>query len=621
MRIAFIDHSFHQKTGSSGFFIEILGGLGTVDLLLDENWRNGGSPWLTTFDPGLYDLVVVWQAHEALRHLPGDRGNIVFVPMYDAMEWQGRFFWRQEFARARVLSFSWRLSEEMRRLGMEHRTVQYYPDPDTFNPVQHGPTPVGFFWERTPALPEEKVIGLARAGGLKRLTIHGARSPHGAVFDAAHQIEITRTGWFDSRQSFLDVLGRHSVFFASRPLEGIGMGFLEAMAMGQCVVAPNAPTMNEYIANGTTGLLYGPGGWRSSFDLSHAADMGARARESVAKGHARWQEGLPATLDFVAGTAKAPVRRRSTGSLTPRAAVGSPRLSVITVCRNAANLIAGTIESVLSQDFPGVEYVIVDGASDDGTLAVVDRYGDRITRVPSEPDGGPFHAMNRALGHVNGEYVLFMNAGDSFMGSDALSRLFANLPDGTDVVFGHHLHRSGDGVDRLRLAADFELTWRRLKRGDVFDDWLSGIPCHQSTAVRTELLRRLGLDTRYRIAADLDLLFRARAAGARFHNADELVAIYVQGGLSSRNRKLCESEWRVIATTHSDTIPAEWPHAELHGRRLTRLSTAVLRTVNDLLDVLGRIAERPGLLGRGTGAILRSPVTKALWRIVRPLLR
>ena len=106
-----------------------------------------------------------------------------------------------------------------------------------------------------------------------------------------------------------------------------------------------------------------------------------------------------------------------------------------------------------------------------------------------------------------------------------------------------------------------------------------GIPAHQATAVRRTLLARLGFDTRYRIAADHDLLFRARRDGARFFNCDELIAVYVRGGRSLGDFARCRAEWTAIARAHGD--PAA---AERFGRTMALHDSAALRLLRRLIQ-------------------------------------
>lgn len=114
------------------------------------------------------------------------------------------------------------------------------------------------------------------------------------------------------------------------------------------------------------------------------------------------------------------------------------KISVITVTFNAAAVLERTVQSVLGQTFPQVEYVVIDGASADGTLAILERYRDSIALLRSEPDRGIYDAMNKAIGLATGDYLLFMNAGDVFAGPDSLMHLAAaaSTVPGEQVIFG-----------------------------------------------------------------------------------------------------------------------------------------------------------------------------------------
>ena len=133
------------------------------------------------------------------------------------------------------------------------------------------------------------------------------------------------------------------------------------------------------------------------------------------------------------------------------AAVAAPKITVATVVYNGVAAVARTIDSTLAQDHPDVEIVVIDGGSNDGTQAVVARYGPAIDCFVSEPDRGIYDAMNKALARATGEYIVFMNCGDVFAGAGALTSAARALRAGTEqVVFGAWKRREADGriVDR-----------------------------------------------------------------------------------------------------------------------------------------------------------------------------
>lgn len=128
----------------------------------------------------------------------------------------------------------------------------------------------------------------------------------------------------------------------------------------------------------------------------------------------------------------------------------TPRISVITVVYNGAQEIRRTIESVLAQDVPGLEYIVVDGASTDGTAAIVRSFGQAINRLVSEPDRGVYDAMNKGLSLARGTWLLFMNCGDRFCGPQALSMLLAGADarGGEQMLFGGWIREGDPDGDR-----------------------------------------------------------------------------------------------------------------------------------------------------------------------------
>lgn len=232
-----------------------------------------------------------------------------------------------------------------------------------------------------------------------------------------------------------------------------------------------------------------------------------------------------------------------------------PRVSIAVVTLNAGAVLEATLASIAAQSFAH-ELVIVDGGSVDATLAIAraTRWG--AARVVSEPDRGPYDAMEKAARIATGEYVLFMNAGDIFADPLAIEQAMGPAPPDADIIYGHHYWVTLDGAVALHQAADFEETWQRLQRGDLHPGWQGGVPCHQATFTRRSLLVELGFDPRYRIVADHDLLYRARRGGARFHHAGIAIAAYAQGGMSTQQEQRCFHEWWQIARAHGDADAA-----------------------------------------------------------------
>ncbi|MEO3474820.1 glycosyltransferase [Roseomonas sp. CAU 1739] len=218
------------------------------------------------------------------------------------------------------------------------------------------------------------------------------------------------------------------------------------------------------------------------------------------------------------------------------------RISVAVVTRNAEAEIRGTLDSILSQTMP-LELVVVDGASTDGTLAACEDFRDSIDVLVSEPDGGPYNAMNKAAGLATGDYILYMNAGDCFASEDALERLFRHAPESADFIYGHHFYRLTDGAMEWHRAADLAFIHHQVATGHVNFHTIAGMPCHQSSATRRTMLVAQGYDTTYRIAADHARIHQMLAEGREYYHADVDVSIYSQGGLSGQQQALCNHEW------------------------------------------------------------------------------
>lgn len=115
------------------------------------------------------------------------------------------------------------------------------------------------------------------------------------------------------------------------------------------------------------------------------------------------------------------------------------KISVVTVCYNAADTIEKTMLSVLNQTYHDIEYIIIDGGSTDGTVEIIRKYADRIAYWVSEPDKGIYDAMNKGIKVATGEWINFMNAGDSLFSRDTLQQFIESYPH-MDVVYGYAMY-------------------------------------------------------------------------------------------------------------------------------------------------------------------------------------
>lgn len=215
------------------------------------------------------------------------------------------------------------------------------------------------------------------------------------------------------------------------------------------------------------------------------------------------------------------------------AAGAAPLLSIVTICRNRAADIRTTCDSVAGQSWRGFEWVVVDGASTDGTADILGEYRDRMSWFVSEKDAGIYDAMNKGLRAARGEWVIFMTGGDRFAAEDVLARIFARGTAGyasADVLYGQTLCEEGGEITQLDVVHEPDGGLDRFYFGYANIN-------HQSAFIRRSLFDRFGpYDATYRIAADREKWLVFAENGCRFRGLDFPVAVYNMEGISGKGR-------------------------------------------------------------------------------------
>jgi glycosyltransferase involved in cell wall biosynthesis len=245
----------------------------------------------------------------------------------------------------------------------------------------------------------------------------------------------------------------------------------------------------------------------------------------------------------------------------------TPLCSVITVVYNAEKLVERTLRSVQEQTFQSYEHLIIDGASSDGTLQIVEIYKRPGLEIFSERDNGIYDAMNKGMRKARGRFVIFMNAGDEFYDAHVLERAFAGN-ETADFIYGQTavVDEQGHVLGDRRLAPPETLTWRSLQRGMCVS--------HQSIFVRRELVEDYNLI--YRISADIDWTIRMLRKSKRTVNAHIHISKFLEGGVSASRRKLGLKESFHIMRAHYGLATTLFNHFLILLRyplhRLTRKS-------------------------------------------------
>ncbi len=230
-----------------------------------------------------------------------------------------------------------------------------------------------------------------------------------------------------------------------------------------------------------------------------------------------------------------------------------PLISVITITRNAAATLGPTLDSVAAQTFRDFEYLVIDGASTDETVALA--HGLPFARILSEPDAGLYDAMNKGLHMACGDYVLFLNAGDSFADADTL-RLYADAiasaPQRPGIVYGQT--RIVDSRRRFlrerHLRAPEKLTRRSFLNGMEV--------CHQAMCVRRDIAP--DFDLRYRFSADYDWAVKVLERSELNVYVGACVVDYLNEGLTTANHRKSLLERFDSMRRHYGLLPAVWSH-------------------------------------------------------------
>lgn len=220
----------------------------------------------------------------------------------------------------------------------------------------------------------------------------------------------------------------------------------------------------------------------------------------------------------------------------------NPKFSIITVTYNAEKVLEDTIQSVVSQTYKNVEYIIVDGASTDKTLSIAEKYKEHIHTLVSEPDKGLYDAMNKGIRLASGDYLCFLNAGDTLHEDDTL-QLMVHSIRGTelpDVLYGETaiVDKAGHFLHMRRLSAPEQLNWKSFKQGMLV--------CHQAFFARHTLVEPY--DLQYRFSADFDWCIRLMKKAHTLHNTHLTVIDYLEEGMTTQNHKASLKErFRIMA--------------------------------------------------------------------------
>ncbi|RRN77731.1 glycosyltransferase [Pseudoxanthomonas sp. SGD-10] len=230
----------------------------------------------------------------------------------------------------------------------------------------------------------------------------------------------------------------------------------------------------------------------------------------------------------------------------------NPKLSVITVVYNNVRDIERTILSVIQQTYHNIEYIIIDGASTDGTLNIINNYKEYIHVLVSEPDRGIYDAMNKGINLASGDYLLFMNSGDEIYEPTTVERIF-NTSYNADIYYGETIMINDNlevlGERRHKVPEHF--TWKSFKYGMSIS--------HQAIYVKKNLAGFYDTE-RYQLSADIDWILKIAKRASKIVNTKMYVAKYLVGGMSKKRHLQSLKERYYIFNEYYGYLPNAFNH-------------------------------------------------------------
>ena len=232
------------------------------------------------------------------------------------------------------------------------------------------------------------------------------------------------------------------------------------------------------------------------------------------------------------------------------------KVSIITAVYNRAESIGRTIESVLGQSYSNIEYIIIDGGSNDGTMDIISNYRDRLSCILSEKDNGIYDALNKGIGQSTGDIVGFLHSDDFFTDNHVVQGIVDGflLDHACDLIYGD--------LSFFQVANPNKIT-RKYSSG-FFRPWMMRFalqPAHPTVYVGREFLQRVGLfNLTYKISADFDWLFRAFWQHRPIYRYLQLDMVRMQQGGASTDgiRALINHNKEDLAILKSHGVLSGW---------------------------------------------------------------
>ena len=249
-----------------------------------------------------------------------------------------------------------------------------------------------------------------------------------------------------------------------------------------------------------------------------------------------------------------------------------PKISIITVNYNNATGLRETIKSVLEQRLSGVEYLVIDGASDDGSVAVLKEYESEIDYTISEADTGVYQAMNKGIRAANGDYLLFLNSGDTLHNSEVLESVDSMIQGDKDIYYGNLMFRSA--------KRSFVRNYPKQLR---FSYFLKKSLPHPGSFIKRALFEQLFYYSEaYNIVSDWEFfLVAVFKAEVSYEHLDLVISNFDLEGMSNdpKNNKLIKKERSQVLQHHFPGFYKDFEEMTKHRIRAERKDLQLLRQI------------------------------------------
>lgn len=303
-KIAFVGNLYHKKTLSSDFFQKFLSNYFKISYYYGFPKNNLKEVNFEELFSKEYETIIFWQVIPNMDIINKyfKTKNLVFIPMYDNTIDYKDIFWLN-LRDYKFINFSKVLHNKLRELNINSLYLQYAMIEHIKIEKQIEKEKYKlFFWQRRDEITWNELKKLINPLQIESIHIHKAIDPNMTfVMPSQEDIKyfnITFSDWFNTKEDYINKIKECDIYVSPRLYEGIGMSFLEAMALGKCVMAPNFPTMNEYIVHNKNGLLYDIKDLKI-LDLSKANELGFNAYQSVKNISNEWKSNKEKIIDFI----------------------------------------------------------------------------------------------------------------------------------------------------------------------------------------------------------------------------------------------------------------------------------------------------------------------------------